>query len=149
MGRSKRLVMIAVPVLGLVATAIVTLAPSADACINAIEAETMRSVERHGTAVDEDRDASDGRQLKVDSNVSVRAEFTLDRPGTYLQVQAHTDREAGPGALTTVQVDGVPFPSFFVNAEKWTPYSLSRGLGPGRHQIVIRFKNAGARNLYL
>jgi hypothetical protein len=74
------------------------------------------------------------------SNALIWRTFCLPRAATGLTVLAEGDQCNGSPHMT-VTVDGVSVMSMYVNATRWTPYSLPVSIPAGSHLIKIVFDN--------
>jgi hypothetical protein len=106
------------------------------------------------TFVVDDRGASGGRALAMNSVATATGQVLLPGPATGLVVRARADQCHGPPTLV-VTVDQVQRLSADVPAIAWSDYSAPVRLEAGLHEVAISFPNdlfLGAscdRNLYV
>jgi uncharacterized protein YdeI (BOF family) len=140
----------AIAALALVSAAILG-APAANAGTNIgnLEAETMTSVQGYGTTVYNDANASAGKALKVDSNVTVKGTVTSSADADSFWITAHTDSGSGTATMNVI-IDGTTIATNAgVALSSWAGYKFDGTWAAGTHTVKIAFTNSCCRNLYL
>ena len=113
------------------------------------EAEAMTSVQGYGTSVYSDANASGGKALKIDSNVTVKTTVTTTADADALWLKAKTDPNSGVAKMTVV-VDGVTVATDAgVAVTSFGGYKFTGSWAAGTHTVKVSFTNSCCRNLYL
>ncbi len=98
--------------------------------------------------------ASNGQELKLNSNAAATGSFSLPSAAASMTVVAKADPCSGIGAAMTVKVDGSQLISVNVSSTALSNFSANTNLAAGNHTLSISYTNDSSlsgcdRNLYI